>query len=191
MSKNKLTGLLALLLVALLAVAGLLYSRLSDGYTPNAPAGSASSETAESSPLVPAPDFTVYTADGDEVTLSEQLGKPVVLNFWASWCGPCKNEMPHFEEAAARLEGEVTFMMINVTDGDRETVETASTFIADKGYTFPVYYDTELQAPRLYGASSLPLTFFVDAEGHAVTYAVGSLDAQLLQTGIDMICPAE
>ena len=134
-----------------------------------------------------APDFTVYTADGTAVKLSDFKGKPVVLNFWASWCGPCKMEMPDFNEKSQELAGEVQFLMINMTDGSRETVETASAFIEEQGYTFPVFYDTASMAAYTYGVYYLPTTFFIDAGGYAVAQATSTIDAELLQQGIDMI----
>lgn len=90
-----------------------------------------------------APDFTVYDKSEREIKLSDFLGKPTVVNFWASWCGPCKMEMPEFEEKYRKLGNEINFLMVNMTDGSRETVKIASDFIEKKGYTFPVYYDTK------------------------------------------------
>ena len=134
-----------------------------------------------------APDFTVYDFGGNEVKLSDYLGKPVVLNFWASWCGPCKMEMPDFDEKHQELGGDVQFLMINLTDGNTETVEGASSFIASMGYTFPVFYDTSSMAAALYGVSAIPTTFFIDAEGYAIAQATGAIDGNTLQTGIDLI----
>ncbi|MBR5473897.1 MAG: TlpA family protein disulfide reductase, partial [Lachnospiraceae bacterium] len=82
---------------------------------------------------------------------------------------------------------EVHFLMINVTDGSRETVKTASDFIAEKGYSFPVFYDTQYDASMTYGAYSLPTTYFIDAEGNLVARAVGAINAETLQKGIDLI----
>ena len=79
--------------------------------------------------------------------------------------------------------------MINMTDGSRETVDTASAYVAEQGFTFPVFYDTESEAALAYGAYSLPTTYFIDAEGYAVARGVGALSAEALQQGIDMILP--
>lgn len=136
---------------------------------------------------ITAPDVTLYNADGTTLQLSEFFGKPIVLNFWASWCGPCRSEMPAFDAACTELEDEVQFIMLNCTDGQRETVETAAAFISEQGYTFPVYYDIGQTASDIYGASSLPTTFFIDAGGHAVAYARGAIDAETLQKGLALI----
>ena len=137
--------------------------------------------------LTKAPDFTVYHLDGNEVNLSDFFGKPIIVNFWASWCGPCKMEMPDFNEAYQIYNDEITFLMVNMTDGSRETVEIASSFIEDSGYTFPVYYDTAYSAAITYSVSSLPTTYFIDAEGNLIAHARGAIDGATLQKGIDMI----
>lgn len=137
--------------------------------------------------LIPAPDFTVYDASGSEVQLSTFFGKPIVLNFWASWCGPCQSEMPDFNEKYAELGDDIHFVMVNMTDGGRETMETASAFIEKNGYDFPVFFDTSSQAATTYGAYSLPTSFFINAQGHVIAQAVGAIDAKTLQRGIDMI----
>lgn len=134
-----------------------------------------------------APDFTVYDEAGNGHKLSDFRGKPVVVNFWASWCGPCKSEMPDFQEIYEEYGEEIHFLMVNMTDGDRETVAGAAEFIAKSGYTFPVYYDTDLDATYTYGVYSIPTTYFFDAEGYCIAYGSGALDKSVIQTGIDMI----
>ncbi len=134
-----------------------------------------------------APDFHVYDRAGNAVHLSDFFGNPIVLNFWASWCGPCQSEMPDFNAKYAELEGEVHFVMVNMTDGVRETVESASAYIDANGYSFPVFYDITGEAAMTYGAYSLPMSFFINAQGHLIAQAIGAIDSELLQTGIDMI----
>ena len=218
MKGNKTFFVLALVFVLLLGGAYVLYQRLSSGQAGDnlAIAGSStqSGESSSSSPsdsgssqsssgstgtqssqeeeepeLTLAPDFTVYDKDGNEVHLSDFAGKPIVLNFWASWCSPCKSEMPDFNQAYLDYGEEVSFLMVNMTDGNRETVESASAFIEEQGYEFPVFYDTGYDAALTYGAYALPTTYFIDAEGYAVAWAQSALSAENLQKGLDMILP--
>jgi len=133
-----------------------------------------------------APDFTVYTQEGEAVKLSDFRGKPVILNFWASWCGPCKSEMPDFETAFAAYGEQVHFLMVNATGGS-DTMEAAQALLQEADYTFPVYYDLDADAAAAYGITAFPTTYFIDAEGYGVAYGMGALDAQSLQTGIDML----
>lgn len=183
----------AVVCVALFIGAYFLYDKLKDEYQPQTnlikveepTTQGASEETQPSEEAVQtAPDFTVYDADGNEVKLSDFFGKPIVLNFWASWCPPCKSEMPHFE-AAYLSNPDVQFLMVNVTSSDN--MDDAKNYIAEQGFTFPVLFDTTGEAGYVYQATSLPTTYFLDARGRLVTYAVGALSAESLEQGIDMI----
>ena len=196
---------LVLVLVVLIGGAYVLYGRLSAGagadnlsvqtppsaQTPGetgAPQDSAAPEETEP-PKVEAPDFTAVDADGTEVKLSDYVGKPIVLNFWASWCTPCKSEMPEFNAAWEELDGEVQFLMVNMTDGARETVESAREYVEGEGFTFPVLFDTKSEAAIAYSAYSLPTTYFIDADGYVTARAVGAIDGETLQKGLDLIHP--
>ncbi len=192
MDKKKKILILALAFVVLIGGAYLLYAKLGKTNSPDLLAEQNSqnnndSNSAEDRDKVLAPDFTVYDKNGDEVKLSDYNGKPIVINFWASWCGPCKMEMPDFQEKYTELKDSINFLMVNMTDGSRETVKSASEFIEEQGYDFPVFYDTESDAAITYGATALPTTFFIDAEGYAVAQASGAIDGDTLQRGIDMI----
>ena len=206
MKKNKTFILLAVLLVILIGGAGFFYNKLSSSYktdalteTSQAAENETDSEETEDSQTSSeetdsgenaaetAPDFTMTNASGEEVKLSDFFDKPVVLNFWASWCGPCKSEMPHFEDAYQKYGEDINFVIVNLTDGARETVENASDFIEEQGYTFPLYFDTNTEGAMTYGTYSIPVTYFIGADGVPVAQANGALDAATLQKGLDMI----
>ncbi len=184
MKKNRVWILLSAALLLLLVVASVLYARLSSGEQAQQLADETEGQQSET---IPAPDFSVQDKNLDTVSLSDFFGKPIVLNFWASWCGPCKSEMPDFAEAFEKYGGEVHFLMVNLTDGSRETVDAAAQYIAQQGYEFPVYYDTAMEAAIAYGVSAVPTTYFIDQAGNIVARGSGALDAETLQKGISMI----
>lgn len=153
-------------------------------------AAPAETEAPTEQSVIYAPDFTVVDAEGNEVKLSDFIGKPIILNFWASWCGPCKSEMPELEAAYQTWNEEIQFLMVNLTDGSYETMESAQEFLAGTEYTFPVYFDTFYDAATTYGVSSIPATYFIDADGAVAARFVGAIDAESLETGISMIYDA-
>lgn len=191
MKKNLKLIILILIIVVLFIATYLLYNNLSKNYNADNLAQanktesvSQESENQESSSKQKAPDFTALDSNSKEVKFTDYKGKPIVLNLWASWCGPCKQEMPHFEKAFKENQ-DVQFLMVNVTSGDNKS--DAEKLIKDEGYSFEVLYDIYGEAANAYQASSLPMTIFIDKDGYLITYAVGALDAQMLSKGIEMI----
>ena len=198
---NKKTFLILCLVLALVLIgAGALYNSLAgsvqlgglattppETQAPTEIPGEESTEPADTHPTEPpaniAPDFTMLDMEGNEVTLASFFGKPIVLNFWASWCGPCKMEMPEIQKFYDKYGQEIHFLLVSVDD----SLDAAKTFISDSGYTFPVYFDTTSVGAYTYGASSIPLTFFIDAEGNLTAYYMGAMSESILQQGVDMI----
>ena len=134
----------------------------------------------------PAPSFTVLDYNGNQVELSDYIGKPIVLNFWATWCYYCKVEMPEFERA--RQENpDVLFLLVNATDGEYETVDSAKFFIESNGYGFEIVFDTLSQAQNAYHITGYPTTYFIDEVGNLVAYARGAISYNTIMEGIRRI----
>ena len=199
---KKVLLILCVSFVVLMVGAGVLYNSLAgsvqlgglattppetEAHTQAATSPSESTPPETTEPDYSAPDFTMLDWDGNEVTLASFFGKPIILNFWASWCGPCKSEMPVIQKFYEQYGEEIHFLLVSVDD----SVDTAKAFIADEGYTFPVYFDTTSMGAYTYGASSIPLTFFIDAGGDLMAYYMGAMSADILQQGIDMIYTSE
>ena len=137
------------------------------------------------------PDFTIFDAKGNQIHLSDFIGKPVVLNFWASWCSPCKSEMPHFNKAYATYKNDVIFIMVDLTDGQRETQVLGQAYVNEQGYTFPVYFDNKQSASKAYNIRSIPATYIIDSNGNMISNYEGAIDEKTLTSAIDTITSAK
>lgn len=158
-----------------------------EGKEPQEGKGSQGEQEQEKEPLK-AFDFTVMDHEGNEVKLTDYIGTPIVLNFWASWCPPCKGEMPHFNQVSEEYHNdELLFLMVDMVDGARETTEKGKKYIADNGYTFTVLFDEKQEAAATYGIRSIPSTFFIDKEGYIVGVAEGGIDEETLRYGVSLI----
>lgn len=189
MKKNTLTVISVILVIALFVGAGFLYKNLSKKYTDKNTAQTQSekisSDTKKSDDESKiAPDFKITDINGNDASLSDFFGKPVVLNFWASWCSPCKSEMPHFQKAFIE-NPDVNFVMVNAAYKDTESA--VKSFLESGGYTFPVLLDKRGIAFREYNVSSFPTTYFIDKNGKIVSYTIGKLSEQRLSDGIKAI----
>lgn len=178
--------IIALLLAGIIAGASAIYSKLTANYKDDMIAPNTTNQSVQKDNAITAPDFTVLDKNGNEVTLSDYRGKPVVLNFWATWCYYCKEEMPDFNEAYNN-HPDVQFLMINATDGIQETQEKANAYIKEQGFDFEIFFDTEQEAINNYHITGFPTTYFIDKNGNITAQRSGMIDKDSLEKGINMI----
>ena len=109
-----------------------------------------------------APDFQLPNMEGQIIPLSDFRGEPVLVNFWASWCGPCRAEMPYIQEV---YEGWLEQGLVVLTINQGESLSTVENFMQSGNYSFPVLLDTQGQVANQYGILGTPTTFFIDGDG--------------------------
>jgi peroxiredoxin len=133
----------------------------------------------------PAPDFVLATLDGERVRLSDFRGRTVVLNFWASWCTPCRDEMPEFQSLYEERAAVGDFVVIAVDWIDSDSRGAVREFAEDFGLTFPVVLDTAgSDVKERFGVRGLPATFFIDRDGVLRARTFGSVYGELLTEGV-------
>ena len=138
------------------------------------------------------PDFTLTSLDGDEVTLSDLRGKKVVLNFWATWCPPCKAEMPHMQKYYEQhaKEDNVEIIAVNLTSQERDfsadgKIDTVMTFRDSFELTFPILLDQKREVSPQYNVMTIPTTYFIDSKGYIQRAISGPMDMDMLKSYVD------
>jgi thiol-disulfide isomerase/thioredoxin len=130
-----------------------------------------------------APDFELELLDGSRVSLSNFAGHPILINFWATWCPPCREELPLFQERLDRYSPDLVVLAINAG----EEPETVSNFIRQKAFSFHVLLDPEWKAEALYGIYAYPTTVFIDRDGLIQARYVGGMSAEILDEYLELI----
>ncbi len=149
----------------------------------NSEPGASAAATQENTPLLADYDATVYTGEGEATTLTQIAnGRPLVINFWATWCPYCVDEMPEFQQIAREFGDQVAFAFVDSVDGRREQVQTTQEWLGQNGYDdLPVYYDSDREAVAAFGARSLPTTVVVGADGKIISASAGMIDPTLMR----------
>ncbi|MFD1031219.1 peroxiredoxin family protein [Metaplanococcus flavidus] len=133
-----------------------------------------------------APDFELTTLDGQTARLSDYKGKKVILNFWATWCPPCRAEMPdmqeYYEEQAEKENVEI--LAVNLTTEDRG-MDKINAFTEEFSLTFPIPMDTEGEIGELYQAAAIPTSYMIDTEGRVQNKIVGPMNKQMMEDFIE------
>lgn len=131
------------------------------------------------------PDFTVYDMYGYKYNLSDYSGCPVIVNVWATWCGPCVSELPHFQRLYEEYGDKVEFLMVNCEEPDYR--DDVYKFLDEYGYTFPVYFDDDWSVDNAYGTGYIPYTITIDCDGNMIRNEVGSQEEDVLRKFIEEI----
>ncbi len=160
--------------------------------TPEPESESTSEETQEA---IPAPDFTLVDQYGNTHRLSDYKGKVVFLNFWASWCGPCRQEMPEIEALYQDWdENNGELVVLGVAAPDREgffinqkekSADEIASWLSQQGYTYPTVMDTTGEVFDSYGISAYPTTFMIDKEGNVFGYLSGAMTRSIMDSIVE------
>jgi cytochrome c biogenesis protein CcmG, thiol:disulfide interchange protein DsbE len=174
--------MILLLGTMLLATAGCLNA----GKNFSTDGGASSNAAVQSGGMIgkPAPDFALKSLDGSTVSLSDLRGKPLMVNFWATWCPPCKEEMPVFQAAYEKYRDQgFEFVGIDMKEDER----TVRNFVEEGGYTWTFLLDTTGQASNSYRVSAVPTTYFIDREGIIQGMFLGAISKSVLESRLQSI----
>jgi peroxiredoxin len=175
MTANRYFWSVLLVALALLGGAWIAMSR--------APAQQGASSALAEAPLAGyrAPEFTLTSTQGEEISLADFRGRPVVLNFWATWCPPCRAEMPEFQAASVKYNGQAAFLGVD----QGEILPVVADYGAALGITYPLLLDQDNKVNRLYGVTALPTTVFVDGDGVVRELFSGIVSGAVLEDRIE------
>lgn len=127
-----------------------------------------------------APDFQLQTIDGNTMKLSDLKGKKVILNFWATWCPPCKAEIPHMQKFySEQTNDKVEIVAVNVTNGEKNPNDV-ETFVKDNGLTFPILLDFTGEVGQTYQAFTIPTSYMIDSKGVIQKKIIGPMDKEMM-----------
>lgn len=169
------------ILIIALALAGLGWIAVSQEQVTTI--GPSEDLTAAPIPGYLAPQFVLNSTLGEEIALEDYLGQPVILNFWATWCPPCRAEVPHFQDASVKYNGRAA--VLGIDQGEPQSVVTD--FANSFALTYPLLLDQDNSVNREYGVSALPTTIFVDAQGIVREVYTGIINGAVLQDRIEKL----
>jgi peroxiredoxin len=170
-----LTAGAALIIVGVVLLGLITFSRSSPGSQPGEASSTVGGER-------PAPDFTLPDLNGTQVSLSQFRGQPVVVNFWATWCPPCREEIPRLTEAYQREKDGVVFIAIS-----DEPADVVGAFVKKNAVPYVNLVDSDDRVSSAYGIRALPTTLFISRDGQIVVYYTGGMSAHIIEEGLRRI----
>jgi cytochrome c biogenesis protein CcmG, thiol:disulfide interchange protein DsbE len=170
------------MLIALFLLIGCTSAPTAVTLPPNIAASSQSLDTGHGMPVVgePAPDFSYTRSDGKVVRLSDFHGKVVIVNFWATWCGPCRQEMPDLQHAADASGEQIVVLGVNKL----EEAAVIVPFASELAVRFTLVANPAGDIPDRYGVRNLPTSFFIRPDGTVGDWRLGAMDAQMIQVSV-------
>ena len=186
--KKKIFGLLLIVALIAIALTNFVKSKVEEGQKVDTSSTQVSAEIDKNTGLAinqTAPNFKLKTLDGKEVQLSDYRGKKVMLNFWATWCPPCKAEIPHMEKyykKQAKDDG-VEILAVNLTKSDKDE-EYIRDFVKSYDMTYPVLLDEDGEQQKQYEIVTIPTTFFIDKNGRIQKKVIGPVDQDMMSKAI-------
>ncbi len=186
--KKKIFGLLLIVALIAIALTNIVKSKLADDQKVDTSSTQVSAQINEKSGLAEnqiAPDFKLKTLDGKEVKLSDYRGKKVILNFWATWCPPCKEEIPQMEKYYKKQakEDHVEILAVNLTKADKDK-KYIQEFAKSYDITYPILLDEEGKQQEQYEIVTIPTTYFIDAKGKIQKKIIGPMDQKMMSQAI-------
>ena len=178
--KKKIFALLVVVVLIAIALTNFMKSKIADDEKIDTSSTQVSSTVENESGLKvgqTAPDFTLMTLDGKEAKLSDYRGKKVILNFWATWCPPCKAEIPHMEKyyKKSAKDDNVEILAVNLKKSDKDE-DYIKNFVKSYDMTYPVLLDTDGEQQEQYRIVTIPTTYFIDTKGKIQTTITGPMD---------------
>ncbi|MFG3612499.1 peroxiredoxin family protein [Rummeliibacillus stabekisii] len=189
--KKKVFGLLLVAALIVFALTNFLKSKITEAEKIDTSYTQVETKQTENSGLEIgqyAPDFTLKTLEGKKVKLSDYRGKKVILNFWATWCPPCKEEIPHMEKYYKSLnkKDNVEILAVNLTSSDKSK-EYIKEFAESYDITYPILLDKEGEQQKQYEIVTIPTTFFINESGQIKQKAVGPMDKGMMENTMKIL----
>jgi peroxiredoxin len=170
---------LGLTVILLLGILWIIFSRVTDNST-------TSGKIPAPQPGFLAPEFSLEEMNGESVSLSSLRGRPVLINFWASWCPPCRSEMPAMQELFAEFADQgFTILAVNATNQD--DLSEMKRFVEDNQLQFPILLDQSGTVANLYNLQSLPTSLFINKEGIVENLVIGGMSEALLRIRVNAL----